>query len=252
MLKDRSGARKPVLLCIAAQLFQVYSRMSNIPFAKTLVNTLKRPTTLQGVQQVKADIITYNYHCGRLFVFEDQFQEAESYLGSAFEGCHKDAVGNKRRILAYLVPVRILLGRMPTDRLLDKYGLPHFKGICRGIRTGNLRLFEQALADNQELFIRQGNFLILERTRKLCYRTLFRNLQKAAGYGPENTRVRLGDCEAAFRWMNCDSEPEQIECILANLIHKGIIKGYIAHAQRLLVLKRNGDPFPREAIASTS
>mmetsp|Transcript_36317 Transcript_36317/g.113893 ORF Transcript_36317/g.113893 Transcript_36317/m.113893 type:complete len:407 (-) Transcript_36317:62-1282(-) len=248
MMKDRSGARKPALLFVAAQLFQVYSRLNNIPFAKTLVKTLARPSTLEGVRQLKADTITYNYYCGRLFVFEDQFAEAERYLSYAFAKCHRGAVGNKRRILAYLVPVRILLGQMPTEQLLAKYQLPHFLGVCRGIRTGDLRLFESALADHQELFIRQGNFLILERTRRLCHRSLVKKVQRVAGYGPDNTRVRLGDLENAFRFLGADAEPEQVECILAGLIHRGYIKGYIAHAQRLLVLTRKGDPFPKESL----
>lgn len=34
----------------------------------------------------------------------------------------------------------------------------------------------------------------------------------------------------------------QVECMLANLIHQGLVKGYIAHKQQVVVLKKD-DPF---------
>jgi hypothetical protein len=39
---------------------------------------------------------------------------------------------------------------------------------------------------------------------------------------------------------------DEVECILANLIHLGMIKGYISHERRLLVLanKERQEPFP--------
>lgn len=36
---------------------------------------------------------------------------------------------------------------------------------------------------------------------------------------------------------------DELECILANLIYMGLIKGYISHENRLLVLAKQ-DPFP--------
>lgn len=36
---------------------------------------------------------------------------------------------------------------------------------------------------------------------------------------------------------------DEIECIVANLIHKKYIKGYISHSQRMLVLSKK-DAFP--------
>jgi hypothetical protein len=36
--------------------------------------------------------------------------------------------------------------------------------------------------------------------------------------------------------------PTQVECMLANLIHQGLVKGYIAHKQQVVVLKKD-DPF---------
>ena len=62
----------------------------------------------------KGDMVTYRYYVGRLNMFEDQYEVAEENLEYALVHCHKDAVANKRRILRYLVPVKLLRGRLPT------------------------------------------------------------------------------------------------------------------------------------------
>lgn len=60
------------------------------------------------------DMVTYRYYVGRLNLFEDQYEAAEENLEYALAHCYKDAVANKKRILRYLVPVKLLRGRFPT------------------------------------------------------------------------------------------------------------------------------------------
>jgi hypothetical protein len=38
-------------------------------------------------------------------------------------------------------------------------------------------------------------------------------------------------------------DQEEVECIVANLIHQQFIKGYIAHKQQVLVVSKK-EPFP--------
>lgn len=40
-----------------------------------------------------------------------------------------------------------------------------------------------------------------------------------------------------------DVDIDEVECVLANLIYKGKIRGYIAHEKRMLVLSKE-QPFP--------
>ncbi len=77
---------------------------------------------------------------GRKFMFDNDFRTAEQYLSYAFEHCHKDSRcmliqnplfrtnytafaylrRNKRSILIYLIPVKMLLGHMPKIPVLKK------------------------------------------------------------------------------------------------------------------------------------
>ena len=53
---------------------------------------------------------------GRLSVFDDDYPRAESLLSYAFTHCHRDAQANRRRILQYLVPVRLRLPALLAGR----------------------------------------------------------------------------------------------------------------------------------------
>ena len=47
-----------------------------------------------------------------------------------------------------------------------------------------------------------------------------------------------------FHWMGMrDVDSEEVECILANMIYEGKIKGYISHAHNKLVVSKK-DAFP--------
>ena len=40
---------------------------------------------------------------------------------------------------------------------------------------------------------------------------------------------------------------DEVECILANLIYKGLVRGYISHEKATLVLSKK-EPFPLSAV----
>lgn len=44
-----------------------------------------------------------------------------------------------------------------------------------------------------------------------------------------------------------DVDMDEVECILANLIYQGKIKGYISHEKKTLIISK-ADPFPRAGV----
>jgi hypothetical protein len=50
-----------------------------------------------------------------------------------------------------------------------------------------------------------------------------------------------------MNWCQEDVDMSEIECILANLIYQGKIKGYISHKGGLLIVSKQ-DPFPKSAV----
>ena len=62
-------------------------------------------------------------------------------------------------------------------------------------------------------------------------------------------RYRRSDQVHAFQWLGAPVAMDEVECIIANLIFKGLIKGYISHQKRTLVLSKK-EPFPTAAVRS--
>ena len=62
------------------------------------------------------EMVTYRYYVGRLNMFEDQYDLAEENFDYALRHCHRSSIANKKRILNYLVPVKLLRGRLPTTK----------------------------------------------------------------------------------------------------------------------------------------
>merc|ERR1711920_350626 len=89
--------------------------------------------------------VTYSFYAGRLYVFYDEFETAEKHLMYALRHCHRAHVSHKKKIMEYLVPVRMLRGHMPRPQLLHRYKLDCYQGITTAIRFGDLRAFDNTM-----------------------------------------------------------------------------------------------------------
>lgn len=62
-----------------------------------------------------AQRVTYKYYVGRKAMFDSDYKPAEEYLSFSFQHCHRSSQRNKRMILIYLLPVKMLLVRQSTS-----------------------------------------------------------------------------------------------------------------------------------------
>ena len=81
-----------------------------------------------------------------------------------------------RRILAYLIPLRVLKGYLPAKELLARF--PVLEGLylpfIDAIRHGDLATFDRTLEENEHKLLALNLYLTVERSRELCMRGLFR------------------------------------------------------------------------------
>eukprot|EP00584_Thalassiosira_punctigera_P026439 CAMPEP_0172577488 /NCGR_PEP_ID=MMETSP1067-20121228/138258_1 /TAXON_ID=265564 ORGANISM="Thalassiosira punctigera, Strain Tpunct2005C2" /NCGR_SAMPLE_ID=MMETSP1067 /ASSEMBLY_ACC=CAM_ASM_000444 /LENGTH=412 /DNA_ID=CAMNT_0013370175 /DNA_START=1078 /DNA_END=2316 /DNA_ORIENTATION=- len=238
---SEEGSKKAGVLYIVNQLFSMYFRLNTLRLCKNL----QKPVESRGIHEsgTMGEMVTYRYYVGRLNMFEDQYDMAEQNFDYALRHCHHSAVANKKRILNYLVPVKLLRGRLPTSKLLEKYSLHEFVPLSNGMRTGNLMEFSEGLMKNQDLFIRRGTYLLLEKCKMICYRNLFKRVYKIVG----KEQIKLDHIAKSFKWLGMPIDLDEVECILANLIYKQYIRGYLSHAKRILVLSKK-EPFPTSKV----
>lgn len=175
MVIDRAPApvsKKAGCLFVIVHLFKLYFRLNHLKLCTFLVKMVAQLPDLRTYP--KAQVVAYRYYLGRLHVFEEKYEEAEESLTYAFRHCAKAAPANKRRILHFLIPVKLLRGQYPHERLLQKYRLEEFSSLIRAIRGGDLSQFNATLMRHQRFFVAKGIYLMLEKLKIFVYRNLFR------------------------------------------------------------------------------
>ncbi|KAM4701427.1 PCI domain-containing protein 2 [Discoglossus pictus] len=231
-------SKKWGMLFLVNQLFKIYFKISKLHLCKPLIRAIDSSNFKD--EYTMAQRVTFKYYVGRKAMFDSDFKKAEEYLSFAFENCLRSSQKNKRMILIYLLPVKMLLGHMPTVQLLKKYDLMQFAEVTKSVSEGNLLLLTEALAKHETFFIRCGIFLILEKLKIITYRNLFKKVYLLL----KTHQLSLDAFLVALKFMQVDDvDIDEVQCIIANLIFMGHIKGYISHQhQKLVVSKQN--PFP--------
>jgi len=213
-------------------LFRIYFILNRTRLCKNLIRPLEGKNFPSLDQFPASQTVTYKYFVGRLSLFDGKFKQAEEELTGSFRRCTKNAPLNKRAILMYLIPVKILLGKMPSSSLLSKYNLFQFVDLVMSIKTGNLKVYTETMKKNQQFFTQKGIYLNLEKSKVFVYRTLFKRIFLIT----KSTKLSLHKIALVFSWLGCPIELDELECILANLIFSGYIKGYLSHQMRVLVV----------------
>ncbi|KAK4537035.1 hypothetical protein CDCA_CDCA10G3060 [Cyanidium caldarium] len=250
MMSDRTAderySKRQGALGMIVFLLRIYFALNNLRLCTSLVRTVESP----GFPAVDAGFaldqrVPYHYYVGRMALYEDRYAAAAEHLTRATRECPLRYARNRRRLLTYLVPVRLALGRMPSSRLLQRYGLVQYTGICQALRTGDIARFDWQLHRYAGHFRRTGTMLLIERLRPLVYRALFRRIAQLL----RSTRIALEACRCGM--LDAEMELDEVECVLANLIYQGYVRGYLSHEKRYLVLSAQ-NAFPRIAQVASA
>ncbi|XP_050293059.1 PCI domain-containing protein 2 homolog [Anthonomus grandis grandis] len=233
---DRDTKRRG-MMGLVNQLFKIYFRINKVHLCKPLIRAIESSPFKETF--CLSQQITYRYFVGRKAMFDSDYKAADKYLSYAFENCHKIARKNKRLILIYLVPVKMLLGYMPSRKILEKYDILEFSDLVQAVCQGNLKQFDEIMEEHESFFIDSGIYLIVDKLKIIAYRNLFKKV-----YLILNThQIPVESLQAALEFLDQDVNLDETQCIVANLINDGKIKGYISHQHRKVVVSKQ-NPFP--------
>ncbi|ATY61886.1 COP9 signalosome complex subunit 12 [Cordyceps militaris CM01] len=260
-LNDRAPleeSRKWGIYYIINLLFKTYFKLNSASLSRTILKTLavyNQKGDMPPLESFpKSQRVTFKYYEGVLFFLEENYAEAEKYLVEAWDLCHKDAKTNSERILTYLIPCRLLTSHvLPTKKLLEPYPRLQelFLPLANCIRSGDLRNFDLALQRGEDRFVKRRIYLTLERGRDIALRNLLRKVFVAGGFEEpkegetirvRRTRIAAAEFQAAISMgSGGDSiDTDEVECLLANMIYKDLMKGYIARDRGIVVLSKRG------------
>lgn len=232
------NSKKRGMITIVNQLFKIYYRINKLHLCKPLVRALDNADMMELFPIPEK--VTYSYFLGMRSMYESSYKKAELELTYAFLHCSRNSSKNKRLILIFLIPVKMILGHMPKETILEKYNLQVFSPLIQSVKEGNIRAFDESLKSGSEFFWKFGVFLILEKLRSILYRNIFKKIYlilNSIRIPMEAFKVVLEKLQGKGMTM------EEVHCIVANLIYDNRIRGYISLPhQKLVVSKQN--PFP--------
>lgn len=197
----------------------------------------------------KSHVIQFKYYSGKHLMFQERYKKAKEELDYALKYCHKDSKKKKIKILEILIPTNLLFGIFPNEKLFKKYSISHLQILVEAAKLGYPKLFQEQIDQNQQMYIDKGIFLLFTHVEPLIFRKIiaktmvFRTKQfKRKEIKLKPNIIPINILKQALFVSNCPMLYIELECIIANLIWKGAMKGYIAH-EKALVLSKN-DPFP--------
>ncbi|CAE8660315.1 unnamed protein product, partial [Polarella glacialis] len=250
---QREREKREGALAVCCELLRLYFKLGQASQCTFLLSAVHQASSKQGGLDLgslpKALAVTLYYLWGKHCVLDGNVVEGEEKLGWALANCPPAASGNRRRILAYLVPCRLRLGRFPVRGVLEKNGLSSLAGVSAAIATGNVRRFSQELEKHEGELIDCGTYLVVEKLKLVAYRNLVRRVhgRLAAQLDAQNKaehrhKQDLAVYEHAFLWQD-DCSPDETVCLLAHLIYIGAIRGYLSDEHRKVVFSKDS-PFP--------
>ncbi|KAI8820809.1 uncharacterized protein EV422DRAFT_567701 [Fimicolochytrium jonesii] len=232
-------------------LFRIYFRLQQTNLCPTILRSISAGD-LPGLERFPiADQLSFKYHVGVLAFYNENYKKADEDLSFALWHCHAQLkkkgassrlVKNRLLILNYLVPARFILGILPHPTLLTKYpALNYLYGnFVTAIKRGDIKLFDQSLYDLQRDLIDRGTYLTVERARALAVRKLFKKVWILNG---SSSRIQMTQFQKALHLAGAEATLDDVGCMLANMIDKGYLKGYVSYEKQMVVTAKE-DPFP--------
>ncbi|KAF9782252.1 hypothetical protein BJ322DRAFT_1075075 [Thelephora terrestris] len=229
---------------VTGLIMKLYFRVKRISLSKNILRAIDANPDIPPLSQYpRSHQVTHRYYIGMLDFLNDNLAKAEQELTFAFYNCHLQMRRNQERILTYLIPLRMLRGHLPSSELLGRFpDLDRlYSPFVAAVRKGGIKEFDTALDRAERKLLELNVLLALEKSRELCLRGVFRRAWISSSKG---NRMPIRVFHAALAVSGVELPVEEVECLLANQIYKGFMKGYISHEKQMVVLS-NVKAFPK-------
>lgn len=254
-------------------LIKIYYQLGKLEMAKSVEKALNgsrfQLPPLNGKLSAKKYAVYYLYYSALLALDDANFVKSQEKLEEALNisTYYKNTKSIQiEKILLILIPLQLYNNRfVASERIwkdFPRLRIIYKENLFKAISSGNIKQFNLILEKFELLFLKKHIYLLVENLKILCY---YRLMKKTALYlkslnegSKENHIISLTAFQLALDISNNGGaisgdilEPttlEEIECILANLISSGKIKGYLSHSNKCIVLSKQ-NPFPNHVIS---
>lgn len=220
-----------------------YFRVGKPNLCKNVVRAVTSDPKTPPVEQAPiGDQVTWRFYIGMLAFLAGEDARAAIELEWAFSHCPLSCKRNQELILTFLIPLHLLRGSLPSAKLLARFPrLQETYGpFVDAIRKGSVQAYDEALERAQPRLVSMNTYLAVERAREICLRTLFRRAWEASD---RNSRIPISTFRKALELQRVEVDNDEVECMVANMIYRGFIRGYISHERQTVVLAKT-NAFP--------
>ena len=253
--------------------FSIYHLLKNKDMIKNLVKVLESRVNARDIPPLnkslamehKSQVVLYNYYLGQYYgCLENDHERGFFHLNEALLQCpmlYVESTGKfvlqsqMEKIMILLIPLALL-----TKRLYPNWDHPVIVGIIarskrlsqvypalvRSVITGNLPLYDATAANHERFFLKQGLHVVVTLLREVVFTRL---VQRCWQWGNDRKSIMplkiLLAIQQHHSSVNEDEEEQlnALECRLASAIASGLLRAYLSHSNRCIVLSRK-DPFP--------
>jgi len=249
---DRSakedGSRKWGTLPLLNQILKLCFAIDQVQLVRGCIQPIEQGYEITMEEWCKADRVTYKFYSARIHILDEKFKLAEECLSYALRHCHKASTDNVQKIMVFLVPLRLMLGKAPpSEALLLRHGLHEvFWKLIQALGSGDVQQAVQAVRLNEAFLMEQSIYLLAVKLRGLAYRNLFRKVWLIRG---RSSQLHIDDLVTGLRCTGKEADAEEVECIVQSLISAGMMRGKVIEHRHLVVLQMKvagqpADPFP--------
>ncbi|KAJ6144277.1 hypothetical protein N7470_008172 [Penicillium chermesinum] len=244
-------------------LFKTYFKINSVSLTKNLLRALEAQShDIPPLEEFpKSQVVTFEYYVGVIHFLDENYTAVCSDTFIPCLGPVSSWRGQESRTDPYLSD-SVSSGHEPySSQSTTPRPIPRLEAVFRPlsncIKKGDLVGFDQAMSAGEDEFVKRRIYLPLERGRDIALRNLFRKVYIAGGFEEaeqgqpplRRTRVPVAEFAAALRigthaTGRSPIDIDEVECLLSNLIYKGLMKGYIARERGFVVLSKGDKAFP--------
>ncbi|OCF32617.1 COP9 signalosome complex subunit 12 [Kwoniella heveanensis BCC8398] len=238
-----SESRRNGVYHVACLSLKCYFKVGKPNLCKNIIRAVTSDPKTPPIDEAPLpDQVTWHFYLGMLAFLNGEDKKAGEELSWALLHCPADAKRNQELILTYLIPLHLSHGSLPSPTLLSLHPRLNelFSPFIIAIKSGDVREYDERLDWAQMRLVGMSTYLVVERAREGCLRMLFK---KAWIASDKSSRIPISTFQLALELHGVKVDSDEVECMVANMIYRGFIKGYISHEKQMVVLAKT-NPFP--------
>lgn len=261
---DKIPAKQTILMYVVNKLNNIYFQIDSPQLCANIFKNFKPKSMIPFREYPIKEQIEYRYLLGRYYLLNNMVTNAFVQLNSSYrllilvlDGVSHNYIPQLRRnlvrILIYLIPTGLLIGKLPKFDLIKSLNptmAAKYSELARHVRSGSIKGLNGWLHANENELRKHGLLLmLLEKLPIITYRYLIRFVVQTfvttqdSGRLPYNVvetamKVSIGTPKPQLTCYDAIHDPRNLENVLVTLINLGLLRGNCFPLLKTCVVKK--------------